>query len=88
MMSVLAEPLLTRPPPHQVRGIGSSFDDLGENVHDEVRRLRAEGKTASVSKERANGTHSVYFEEVSCWVVVVVWLSLSPLLAAACGTPY
>ncbi|KAL1719993.1 Hydantoinase/oxoprolinase-domain-containing protein [Schizophyllum commune] len=48
----------------RVRGIGSSFDDLGENVHDEVRRLRAEGKTASVSKERANGTHSVYFEEL------------------------
>ncbi|KAL1725932.1 Hydantoinase/oxoprolinase-domain-containing protein [Schizophyllum commune] len=48
----------------KVRGIGSSFDDLGENVHDEVRRLRTEGKTSGVSKERANGTHSVYFEEL------------------------
>ena len=65
MMFVLSKPLLTRPPPHQVRGIGSSFDDLGENVHDEVRRLRTEGKTSGVSKERANGTHSVHFEEVS-----------------------
>ena len=32
--------------------------------------MRAEGKIASVSKERANGTHSVYFEEVSGWVLV------------------
>ncbi|KAL1744750.1 Hydantoinase/oxoprolinase-domain-containing protein [Schizophyllum fasciatum] len=48
----------------KVRGIGSAFDDLGENVHDEVRRLRSAGEVKAVKKARADATHSVYFEEL------------------------
>jgi len=44
----------------QVRGIGKTFDDLGESVYSEVARL----ETTPVSPEKAETTYNTYFDEV------------------------
>src|SRR5262245_29339261 len=44
----------------QVRGIGKTFDSLGESVYDEVARL----PTRVVPVERADSRASVYFDGV------------------------
>ncbi|KIJ67449.1 hypothetical protein HYDPIDRAFT_84895 [Hydnomerulius pinastri MD-312] len=44
----------------QVRGIGKTFDSLGESVYSEVTHL----KTRAVDRATADSTHSVYFDKV------------------------
>lgn len=44
----------------QVRGIGKTFDSLGESVFSEVSRLTHH----SVPVSRADSTHSVYFDKI------------------------
>ncbi|KAH7920328.1 hypothetical protein BV22DRAFT_1133174 [Leucogyrophana mollusca] len=44
----------------KVRGIGKTFDTLGESVYSEVERL----KTKSVPRAQADSTYSVYFDQV------------------------
>ncbi|KAG6829208.1 hypothetical protein H0H92_005337 [Tricholoma furcatifolium] len=44
----------------KVRGIGKTFDNLGESVYSEVARLT----TNRVEKAKADSTHSVYFDRV------------------------
>ncbi|TRM58146.1 Hydantoinase/oxoprolinase-domain-containing protein [Schizophyllum amplum] len=49
----------------KVRGIGTTYDTLGENVHIEAKRLTStEGAMRRVAKEDADTTHSVYFEKL------------------------
>jgi 5-oxoprolinase (ATP-hydrolysing) len=45
----------------QVRGIGKTFDTLGQSVFSEVANLTA---TVVNSKEKADSTYSVYFDGV------------------------
>ncbi|KAG1745101.1 Hydantoinase/oxoprolinase-domain-containing protein [Suillus paluster] len=44
----------------KVRGIGKTFDDLGESVYSEVDRLEKK----PVARDRADSTYSVYFDKV------------------------
>lgn len=44
----------------KVRGIGKTFDNLGESVYSEVGRL----ETKPVTRDRADSTYSVYFDKV------------------------
>ncbi|KAH7910412.1 Hydantoinase/oxoprolinase-domain-containing protein [Hygrophoropsis aurantiaca] len=44
----------------KVRGIGKTFDTLGESVYSEVERLR----TQAVQRDQADSTHSVYFDQI------------------------
>ncbi|GLB42842.1 putative hydantoinase/oxoprolinase N-terminal region [Lyophyllum shimeji] len=44
----------------KVRGIGKTFDDLGESVFYEVARL----STRAIDKSKADSTYSVYFDRV------------------------
>lgn len=44
----------------QVRGIGKTFDTLGESVYSEVEHL----ERSPVDRSRAASTHSVYFDRV------------------------
>lgn len=44
----------------QVRGIGKTFDDLGESVYSEIDRLQKK----PVAHDRADSTYSVYFDKV------------------------
>ncbi|KAL4267288.1 Oxoprolinase family protein [Pleurotus pulmonarius] len=44
----------------KVRGIGKTFDTLGESVYSEIAKL----ETKSVDKAKADSTHSVYFDKL------------------------
>lgn len=44
----------------QVRGIGKTFDTLGESVYEEVKKL----ETRSIDCGKADSTYSVYFDEI------------------------
>ncbi|KAF8664849.1 hypothetical protein AX16_000690 [Volvariella volvacea WC 439] len=48
----------------KVRGIGKTFDTLGESVYSEVDRLEAAGSKKAVSTASAEAVHSVYFDKV------------------------
>jgi 5-oxoprolinase (ATP-hydrolysing) len=45
---------------HQVRGIGKTFDTLGESVYSEISKLQQR----PVGRDRAHSTCSVYFDIV------------------------
>ncbi|KAF9220709.1 hypothetical protein BS17DRAFT_714004 [Gyrodon lividus] len=54
----------------KVRGIGKTFDSLGDSVYLEVERL----KTTPVDRERADSTNSVYFDKIGRVINTPVFL--------------
>ncbi|KAF9264980.1 5-oxoprolinase [Marasmius fiardii PR-910] len=46
----------------KVRGIGKTFDTLGESVFAEMSRLRSSNSIKPVSKDKIDSRHSVYFD--------------------------
>lgn len=54
----------------QVRGIGKTFDTLGESVYSEMERIQ----TTLVGRSKADSTHSVYFDKVGRVIDTPVFL--------------
>ncbi|KAL0569343.1 hypothetical protein V5O48_012625 [Marasmius crinis-equi] len=48
----------------KVRGIGKTFDTLGESVYSEMARLRSNNSIKPVSSDKVDSRHSVYFDSV------------------------
>lgn len=48
----------------QVRGIGKTFDSLGQSVYSELSDLQKNAKTNRISPTRADSRYGVYFDKV------------------------
>ncbi|KAF5350124.1 hypothetical protein D9756_009041 [Leucocoprinus leucothites] len=48
----------------KVRGIGKTFDSLGDSVYTELKSLRSSNRVSRISASQADSQHSVYFDKV------------------------
>ncbi|TFK71412.1 5-oxoprolinase [Pluteus cervinus] len=48
----------------KVRGIGKTFDTLGDSVYKQLRALEAASSLRTISPDKANSKYSVYFDKV------------------------